>query len=543
MPRARAASGRVRGGVADDALVIGAGHNGLVAANLLADAGWRVRVLEAQDTPGGAVRSTTPWGDGFVVDLFSAFYPFGAASPVLRSLQLEHWGLRWAHAPHVLAHLLPDDRAAVLSRNLEETAASVDELGRGDGRTWRALTEQWGEIGPDLLDALLSPFPPVLPGLRLLRGTGVAEALRLARLAVTPVRQLDRELFAGPGATMLFAGNAGHSDLSPAEAGSGVFGWLLCMLGQTVGFPVPVGGSGELTGALVRRLEARGGTVECGARVDRVLLDDNRASGVQLADARTLPAAYAVLADVDAPTLYSRLVGEEHLPSRVRRDLRRFAWDPSTLKLDWALSGPIPWTNPAVRLAGTVHLGVDLDGLVDFNEDLQRGRMPADPFLVLGQMTTCDPTRSPAGTASVWCYTHVPRSLAYDRDALAAQVERVEAMLERHAPGFRDLVVHRLVQTPADLEASDANLVRGAINGGTAKIHQELVFRPIPGLGRAETPVPGLYLAGASAHPGGGVHGGPGANAARAALLHAQGRTAVPAAALRLAGDLLWRRG
>lgn len=518
-----------------DAVVVGAGHNGLVAANLLADAGWHVVVVEAQETAGGAVRSSEALGPGFVTDMFSAFYPLGAASPVMQALQLEDYGLRWAHAPRVLAHVFPDDRSVALSRDLDETAASVEDLGRGDGAAWRELVEQWESIADEVLQALFTPFPPVRSSLALLRRLGTAESLRLARFAITPVRRFAQEQFSGDGAAMLLGGCAGHSDLSPAEPGSGIFGWLLCMLGQQVGFPAPEGGSGRLTEALLRRLESRGATVLTGTPVDRVLVRDGRATGVHLADGRSLQAARGVLADIDAPTLFRDLVGTEHLPRRARQDLRRFEWDPSTLKVNWALSGPLPWTAQAAVGAGTVHLGVDMDGLVDFNEALARQQMPREPFLLLGQMSTADPTRSPAGTEVVWCYTHIPRALRDQPDALAAQVQRIEEVLDRHAPGFRDLVLRRVVQTPADLEAADANLVGGAINGGSSKLHQELVFRPFSGLGRAETPVEGLYLAGASAHPGGGVHGGPGSNAARAALLHGRGRTRLPAALVRAA--------
>jgi phytoene dehydrogenase-like protein len=200
------------------------------------------------------------------------------------------------------------------------------------------------------------------------------------------------------------------------------------------------------------------------------------------------------------------------------RDLERFQWDNPTLKVNWALSRPVPWTAPEARGAGTVHLGVDLDGFVDFASDLTVGRVPERPFLLFGQMTTSDPTRSPTGTESAWAYTHLPKSFESSPEQVAAHVRRVEAALEEVAPGFTDTVIARHVQSPADLEEWDLNLVNGAVNGGTAAIHQQLFLRPTPGTGRAETPVDGLYLASASAHPGGGVHGACGWNAATAAL-------------------------
>ncbi|MEX2291400.1 MAG: NAD(P)/FAD-dependent oxidoreductase [Mycobacteriales bacterium] len=530
-----------------DAVVIGAGPNGLVAANLLADAGWEVLVLEAQPEPGGAVRSAEVTAPGYVSDLFSAFYPLGVASPVLRDLQLEQHGLRWRHAPQVLAHPLPDGRAALLSRDLATTAASVEAFGAGDGQAWRTGYAEWERLSPSLLDALFTPFPPVRAGARLLRELGPGDALRFARFGMLSVRRHGAEQFAGQGASLLLAGNALHTDLAPSSAGSAVFGWLLAMLGQSVGFPVPEGGAGRLTDALVTRLRARGGRLECDARVSGVVVRGGRAVAVRIADGRTVDVRRAVLADVPAPQLYLDLVDAKALPPRLLDDLRRFQWDSATVKVDWALSGPIPWRAPEAAQAGTVHLGGSLDDLAAYSSQLERGQVPEEPFLLVGQMTTADPSRSPAGTESAWGYTHVP---AQPRGDAAGQlrgdwgpddrqrfVDRMEHRLEQYAPGFRDLVVGRHVQFPTDLQAADGNLVRGALNGGTAALHQQLVFRPTPGLGRAETPVAGLYLASASAHPGGGVHGACGANAARAALrARSTGRLALAGTRLLTAG-------
>jgi phytoene dehydrogenase-like protein len=198
--------------------------------------------------------------------------------------------------------------------------------------------------------------------------------------------------------------------------------------------------------------------------------------------------------------------------------LAAFDWDDATVKVDWALSGPAPWVNAEVSEAGTVHVSADMAGLIRYSADIAAGRLPDDPFLLVGQMTTADPSRSPAGTESMWAYTHLPHRKDWDARDLDAHVDRVEAVLERHAPGFRDLVVGRHVAGPPALEAENPSLVDGAINGGTAAVHQQLFLRPVPGLGRADTPVDRLFLARSSAHPGGGVHGAPGANAARAAL-------------------------
>ncbi len=519
-PRGGRASVTVGGVMIDeaDAVVVGAGHNGLVAANMLADAGWRVLVLEATAEPGGAVRTAELAAPGYRSDLCSAFFPLAVASPAIRALDLERHGLRWRHAPAVLAHAFPDGRHAVLSRDVEATAASLAAFAPGDADAWRAEFAFWRRVRDDVLDAILRPFPPVRAGRRLLRDLGAGEFLRLARMLTLPARTLGAERFAGDGARVLLAGSALHTDLGPDDTGSGVFGWLLTMLGQDVGFPVPEGGAGAITGALLRRLARRGGRVDCDRPVTEVLVAGGRAVGVRDAAGEPVRARRAVLADVPAPVLYRDLVGPDHLPARLLADLRNFGWDDATVKVDWALSEPVPWSAPEVGRAGTVHLGADLDGLAGFAADLARGRVPRAPFLLLGQMTTADPTRSPAGTESVWAYTHVPRGLRWSADRLRRRTEQIEEVVERAAPGFRDRVVGRAIAGPAELERHDPSLVEGAINAGTSAVHQQLVFRPVPGLGRADTPVDRLYLAGASAHPGGGVHGAAGANAARAAL-------------------------
>ncbi|WP_455603652.1 phytoene desaturase family protein, partial [Cellulosimicrobium funkei] len=253
-----------------DAVVVGAGPNGLVAANALADAGWDVLVLEAQETYGGAVRSAEVAAPGYETDLFSAFYPLAAGSPVIRGLHLEEHGLTWSRAPDVLAHALDDGGAAVLRARAEDTAAGLDEVAPGDGDAWLELVAGWDRVRDPLLDALFSPLPAAGPVLRVLRRLGAAGTLDLARLAVLPVRRLADETFRGEGGGLLLTGNAMHADVPPDAAGSGVFGWLLAMLGQDVGFPVPTGGAGRLPDALVSRLRARGGDVVTGARVERV---------------------------------------------------------------------------------------------------------------------------------------------------------------------------------------------------------------------------------------------------------------------------------
>ncbi|MFV2100726.1 phytoene desaturase family protein [Micromonospora sp. LOL_024] len=501
-----------------DAVVVGAGHNGLVAANLLADAGWDVLVLEATAVPGGAVRSAEVTAPGYLSDLYSSFYPLGYASPVLRGLDLARHGLTWRHAPDVLAHRFPDDRAAVLNRNPELTAASLETFAPGDGARWLAAYQEWRQVAEPMLELITTPFPPVRGGVSLLARLRVAGTLRLARRLVLPVRRLGEELFTGAGGPALLAGCALHTDLSTEEAGSGVYGWLLAMLGQQVGWPVPAGGAQKITEALVARLTERGGRILYGAPVDRVLVARGRAVGVRTAGGTLWRARRAVLADVPAPALYLDLVGAASLPPRLVADLEHFRWDGSTLKVDWALSAPMPWSNRELATVGTVHLGADRGGLTGYAATLASGELPPDPFLLVGQMSVAEPRHSPPGTESLWSYTHLPFRRHWRAEDIVAHVERMETVLETAAPGFRGLVVGRHVAGPADLEQANPSLVGGAIGGGTAAPYQQLFLRPIPGLGRADTPVDRLFLASSSAHPGGGVHGAPGANAARAAL-------------------------
>lgn len=512
-----------------DAVVIGAGPNGLVAANVLADAGWAVEVLEEQPEPGGAVRHDRGVDPAYVNDLFSSFYPLAAASPVLASLRLQEHGLRWSHARSVLAHPLTDGSCALLDRDLDTTAASLDAFAPGDGDGWRRLHDVWQNLRPDLLDALFTPFPPVRATGRLAWRLRAAGGLRMARTLVLPVRRMGEEEFRGQGGRLLLAGNALHADLAPESAGSGGFGWLMAMLGQTYGFPVPVGGSGALTQALTRRLETLGGRVRCGQRVAEVVVRGGRAVGVRTAAGDAVPARRAVLADVSVPALYGGLVDPEHLPAQLLDDLHRFQWDFATFKVDWALDGPVPWQAEAASRAGTVHLADGVDELTRFAAQIAVRQVPDRPFLLFGQMTTADATRSPQGTESAWAYTHIPHEIAadagdegitgtWDTKDQELMADRVERQVERFAPGFRARIRARRVLAPPTLQALDANLSGGAINGGTTALHQQLVFRPVPGTGRPETPVPGLFLASSGAHPGGGVHGAPGANAARAAL-------------------------
>ena len=515
---------------AGNALVIGAGPNGLVGANALADHGWSVTVLEAAERPGGAVKSAELIEPGYVNDVCSAFYPFGAASPHIAALGLDAYGLRWLHAPYVLAHPALDGSCAVLSRDRSTTAASLDGLSPGDGDAWLRLFECFTKVRDPLIGALLSSFPPVRSAGALALRLRSVGGLDFVRMLLLPVRRFGEEKFGGEAARRLVAANALHADLGPEATLSGFFGWLLSMLGQDVGFPVPEGGASSITDALVRRLEARGGRVRCGARVSNVIVRGGRAVALRLAGGDEVDVGGPVLADVTAPMLYTQLLDPHDVPARVLARIAAFEWDDGTVKVDWNLDGPIPWTAPDARRAGTVHLGESVNALSRAATDLACGDVPAEPFLIVGQQSMTDPARQPPGKETAWAYTHVPHpgraNTTLDTAALDALVERIEQTVERHAPGFLGLVRGRHVLSPSGFEAENPSLVGGAINGGSSQLHQQLVFRPFAGLGRAETPIANLFLASASAHPGGAVHGAPGANAARAALVYNRRRRA-----------------
>lgn len=512
-----------------DAVVIGAGPNGLIAANHLADRGWKVVVCEEQPEPGGAVRSGEVTEPGFVHDLYSAFYPLTLASRHIAPLQLERYGVTWLSSRGVVAHPHPDGRCALLSMDLDETCASLDSFAPGDGDAWRRLFDLWRRVGPHLVGTLLTPLPPIRPAAGILATLGPRGVADFARFSLLPARRMMEEEFQGEGAGWLLTGNALHADLTPDSSGGGMFGWLLCGLGQQHGYPVPEGGAGEITRALVERLRDRGGEVLCDTPIERIEVTGRRASAALTADGRRFEASRAILADCGAPALFGKMLPADAVPERIRDAVdRRYQYDNSTFKVNWALREPIPWSSEEARRASTVHVAEGMDGLTDATVELAERKIPAHPFLVLGQYSMVDPSRSPEGTETAWAYTHLPQQptsdaageISGDWTGNDAEVfaDRMEEEVERLAPGFRRGIIMRHIQTPLYLEEHNRNLVGGAINGGTAQLYQQAIFRPYPSLGRPTTPVRGLYLASSSAHPGGGLHGGPGGNAARTAL-------------------------
>ena len=304
-----------------DAVVIGAGHNGLVAAAMLADAGWDVLVLEAQAVPGGAVKSAELF-PGYISDLFSAFYPLSVASPALRALHLEDHGLRWTHAPAVVGHArsADDDDAPVIYREIDRTAADLERRATGDGSRWRALFDQWLEIKDAVLSTLFSPFPPVRGPLQLLRSLGTADALRLAHLLMLPAGVMAEQLFDGEAARLLLLGNAMHADVPIDAPGSGVMGYLLIMMAQDGGFPVPVGGAGQLTAALVNRARSAGARIECGQEVEAIDVRGGRAVAVRTTSGARVDVRRAVIADTSAPRLLRDLLPADVIPEAIARD-------------------------------------------------------------------------------------------------------------------------------------------------------------------------------------------------------------------------------
>ena len=495
------------------AVVIGAGPNGLAAAIRLAEAGQPVTVFEAADRPGGAVRTEELTLPGFRHDTFSAVYPAGAASPVFARMPLERHGLRWMHPEACYAHPVPGGRAVALYRDLDRTAESLDASSAGDGARWRAFVAPMLEGFEGIRATVLGGYPPVAEGLSLVRGLGPFGTARFAGLLPSSAGRLGRRLFAGRASRAWLYGAAAHGDVPITRAGSAIAGVYLNLMGHAVGWPSPAGGAERLTDALVGYLRELGGVVRTGALVEGIESAHGRVSAVRL-DGGDRIATDLVVADV-MPHALATLAGEE-LPSAYRSLLRRYRYGPSTVKVDWALDGPIPWEAAEPRTAGTVHVAGGEEEVVQAIA-ISQTRLPARPFMLLGQQSLADPSRAPAGKHTAWAYTHGPPSGIDWGDEVAPLVERMEAQVERFAPGFRDLILARHVMDPGELERRDRNLVGGDVGGGSYRLRQ-VIFRPVPRLSPYRTPLGGLYLGSAAAFPGGAVHGVPGDAAALAAL-------------------------
>lgn len=464
-----------------DAVVVGSGPNGLVAAVTLAMAGRSVVVLEAEPTIGGGTRSSELTLPGFVHDICSAIHPLGAGSPVMTSLPLADHGLRWLHPPVALAHPLDDGRAGLLTRDASETA---DALGN-DGRAWRRHIASLSEHWETLLPMLMRPLPQI-----------PRHPITLARFglpALAPATRLGNHWFEGDEARALFAGSAAHAFLPLSRPMTASFGLVLLASAHAVGWPVAAGGSQTIADALVSLLRQHGGTVETGRLV------------TSFAD---IPEARAVLFDL-SPAQVARIAGDR-LPPHYRRRLEAFRHGPAAFKIDYALTGPVPWTNEGCRRAGTVHVGGTAEEVARAEAEVAAGRHPDRPFVLVAQQSIVDPSRAPEGRHTLWAYCHVPNGSTVD------MTDALERQIERFAPGFRDLVLSRHIANPAWFEAHDHAYVGGDIGGG-ANDGMQLLFRPL--VGRPyRTPNPSILLCSASTPPGGGVHGMCGFNAAQVAL-------------------------
>jgi len=467
---------------APDAIVVGAGPNGLAAAITIARAGRSVVVYEAAPTPGGGARSAELTLPGFSHDPCSAIHPTALASPFFRSLDLPRLGVEWIHSPSPLAHPLDGGRAAVLELSVGETGAGLGDDGRAWRRTYGPLVRAANGLVPELMGPVVHlPRHPLalarfgLPGLRSAKG-------------------FANSTFRGEEARALFAGLAGHSMVALDRPVTAAFGLAFGLFGHAFGWPMARGGSQRITNALVGALRELGGEIVTDHRVDSIA---------------ELPPARAVLFDVTPRQLVA--IAGDRLPSAYRRRLEGYRYGPGTFKIDWALSGPVPWQADGPRRAATVHLGGTLDEIAGGEAEVAAGRHPDRPFVLFVQQTPFDSSRAPEGRHTAWAYCHVPSGSTVD------MTDRIEGQVERYAPGFRDLILARSVRGPAALEAHDENYVGGDINGGFQDWRQ-LIFRPVPRLDPYTTGGRGIYLCSSSTPPGGGVHGMSGHLAARSAL-------------------------
>ena len=467
-----------------DAVVVGAGPNGLSAAITLARAGRSVLVLEAEDTAGGGCRSGELTLPGFVHDVCAAIHPLGAASPAFAGLPLADHGLEWVHPEAPAAHPLPDGSAAVLERSLDATAEGLGP----DAGAWRRVVGPLVREWEGLTDSILGPM------LRVPRHP--VTMARFGLRAIWPAKTLAARVFEGEAARGLFAGLAAHAILDLGAPLTSSFGLTFAASGHAVGWPAAKGGSQKVADALVSYLRALGGEVETGRRVS------------SLAD---VPPAAAVLFDL-TPRQVTAIAGDR-LDTRARRRFGRFRYGPGSFKIDYALDGPVPWKADECGRAGSVHVGGTLEEVVAAERDVAQGRHPERPFLLTSQPSRFDPTRAPAGKHTFWAYCHVPHGSTVDMTVA------IEDQLERFAPGFRDLVLARHTMFPADLERHNANNVGGDVAGGSHGGLQ-LVARPRLALDPYRLPIDGMdaYLCSASTPPGAGVHGMCGWWAARSAL-------------------------
>ena len=494
------------------AIVIGAGHNGLVCAAELARAGVDVVVVEQADKVGGGVGSAELTLPGFVHDTCAGFMPVARVSPAMLAQPLERYGVEWVNPPTVVAHPYEDGQAIALEQDLQATAASMNAVAAGSGDAWRALLTRVLPHGRAFAESVLSRFPPVRSGARMAAGLR-RDLIDLTRRWLGSAEAFGDDLFGAERPTAWLCGASMHSGLPPDAAGSGAFGFLLMMLGHLTGWPFPRGGAQRLADALAAHARDEGAEIRLGGRVERISVRRGHVAGVELAGGEPIDAD-AVVATVTASPLVAMLP-DGALPERTFQRLRSFRYGVGVFKVDYALSEPVPWAAEAPRRSAVVHVAGELYDLSRAAQEAQRGDAPERPSMVIGQQSLFDDTRAPAGQHTLYSYTHTPPDIGVPPDEM---VGRMEEQLERFAPGFGRCVVARHLRTPRELEQQNPSMVAGDLAGGSFEIDQQLVFRPAPELSRYRTPLRGLYVGSASVHPGGATHGVPGREAARSLL-------------------------